>query len=159
MLIACVPVYVCTCLPSHWDNQLRAIIGWRIDQCANRVCGHFRGREGFEEGEQSVGSLRRGIEPLFVGRWRQNHGHAIVDGSHQFIRFNGDDGCRADGASLRGMPLVPETREGEGLTRLEKDVVRDLGLRPRLGLPLVESVGEDETAFVLERAAEGWFLG
>ena len=82
-----------------------------------------------------------------------------MDGCHQFVGFDGDDGRRADGASIGRAPFVPETREGEGLAGFEKDEVRDFGFRPGLGLPLVEAVGQDETAFVFETAAEGGFFG
>ena len=57
------------------------------------------------------------------------------------------------------MPFVPQSGEGEGLAALEVDEVRDFGFRAGLGLPLVEAVGEDETAFVFEAAAEGGLFG
>ena len=59
-------------------------------------------------------------------------------------------------SALRVPPRVPKAREGEGCSRCQRDTHR---LPPSTGaLPLVEAVGEDETASARQGGAEAGLL-
>ena len=72
----------------------------------------------------------------------QDDRHPVVDGTERLVGRRGNDGAGADDLALRVPLRIPQTREGEGLTRCHRDPHGPpAGAFP---LPLVEAIGQNQ---------------
>ena len=113
-------------------------------------------------GRQQVLLLGVGrVQPFRPVAGRDHHRRPVVDLADLIGRVGRDDRARPVPGVLVivGHLLVPpqlvQAGEGEDAAVRPVDVERLLGLRVRVGLPLVVAVGRDEAATLGERGAEG----
>ncbi len=102
------------------------------------------------------GLFRSWVEPRGVVALVERDGHAIVHLGDLVARGTCDDGARLDrdgGPAARALPSIPKAGHPERGMIGALDEVGQLLFA--LELPLVEAVGEDQTATLLERVTEG----
>ena len=92
--------------------------------------------------------LEGGVKPLVVGRGSENRPHAVVNGSHEFIRFCRDDRTGFKWFPFRRRPVFPQSREGERAVTPQSDPHRLL--RAPLHLPFIEPGRHNKAPAFLE---------
>jgi len=120
--------------------------------------GHVLGRIGGEDGKKLIPATVLRIEPGGPRGSGDNDGHAIMNSCQSLIGFGRDDRAGMDGAALRGCPCFVKTGK---TARLAGSKMNEPGLfcRTVRFLPLVETIGDDETAALPEGLAEAQFIG
>ena len=134
-------------------NALRVIVLHVIHQCRHRVFGERSIGGGLEECGESGDVAVLAIQPAVPGLLRKDHRHAIVDRTHQVVGARGDD--RAGGYPLpfRVLPRSPQASQRQRRSVGVMEEVRKLPARLAL-LPLVETVGRDQTPIAGKRVLE-----
>jgi len=120
--------------------------------------GHVLSRIGDKEGEKIIPATVLRIEPDGLSRLGDDYGHAIVDGCQHLIGFGRDDRAGMNGASLRRCPGFIKTGKTAGMSGMEVNEPGFLRRAVRF-LPLVETIGDDETTTLPEGVAETGFIG
>ena len=117
------------------------------------LTGVTRTRSSGDRAQQLLQSLRFRIalEPSGKARWRQRYWHTVMDWRHHRVRLDGDESTRlGDSTAGRIAPTIPDTGESERVPGGKIDVE---GLLAAIAeaLPLVESIGGNQAASLLER--------
>src|SRR5205823_7079485 len=86
----------------------------------------------------------------------KNGRHTVVDGSHDSVWLRGDNGTAAYFLAFRTTPEVPEAGKGEGTATFQRDIHGSFAAM--LFLPLVETIGNHETAFRAQQPLEARLL-
>src|SRR4029077_16452088 len=68
-----------------------------------------------------IGDTR--IKPSVIIFWTQDHGHSVVNVSDEGVRLSSENGARLHWISLRILPALPQSGEGEQLIVRQADVV------------------------------------
>ncbi len=86
----------------------------------------------------------------------EENGHAAMDGADELIGCTGED-RESFQRAIRGVPAVPQAGHAKAFFVGSRKAPRDFS--PAVGLPFEKGVGQNKTAALLERIAEGRFFG
>ena len=126
-------------------GQTPWIVETRIaDLRSDRDRRHRLGGVRSQQGNELVGRLHRGVEPVGVIARFENDRHALVSWTHQFVGVGGENGARFEGLTVRLFPGLPQARKGDRSAGLRTDEEGPLALAV-LG-PFVEPVGRHQAA-------------
>jgi len=120
--------------------------------------GHILGRIGDQKGKKLFPATLLSVEPDGLSGPGDDDGHAVVDGCQRLIGFGRDNRAGMNGAALRGRPGFVKTGKTAGLSRSEVNEPGLFRLTVRF-LPLVEAIGNNETAALPEGLTETGLIG
>lgn len=140
----------------HGLNAPRIVVGRTVDDRVDRSLDHRLGRIALQQGQQLDGILDLRIEPAVVRLRRQDHGHPVVQRTHQLVGVGGEQRTRLDHFAFAAPPF-PQARDGEESAVAESDVMRQLLFSERF--PLEETIGGHQAAAPAKGLAESRLFG
>lgn len=140
----------------HGFQDLRSIVGRRVDRPGDRVTLHLLGRTMYQQ-IQEDGLLSIRLRPSPARLFPQHDQHAIVITTRQRVERAGQDCASVPFFTLREFLMPILANKGEGMVVLELEQVQRLLSTLLAGVKFKEPVSEDQAAVIFISCPEGRF--